>query len=88
MIKKELKVQNELGLHARVAAKLSRCIQSYACEVYVEQNEKRYNLGSPLGVMTTGAKKGEVLKVVFEGADEKAAAQAVERLFAEKFGER
>lgn len=88
MIKKELEVRNELGLHARVASKLSRCVQSYACEVYTERNEKRYNLGSALGVMTTGAKKGDVLQVVFEGADEEAVAQAVEKLFTEKFGER
>lgn len=88
MVKKELEVRNELGLHARVASKLSRCVQSYDCEVYAERNEKRYNLGSVLGVMTTGAKKGEVLQVIFEGVDEEAAALAVEKLFVEKFGER
>lgn len=88
MIRREMKVLNELGLHARVAAKLTKCIKAHACNVYTEINGKRHNLGSALGVMTTGAKKGDILQIMFEGADEAVVAEEVEKLFAEKFGER
>ena len=84
MVIKELQVQNQLGFHARVASRITRCASGFESLV----RGKNYDLKSVTGVMMANAKHGETVTVEFEGADEQEAAQAMEALFADKFGER
>ena len=85
MVIKELQVQNQLGFHARVASRITRCASGFESLVRVKKDGKNYDLKS---VMMANAKHGETVTVEFEGADEQEAAQAMEALFADKFGER
>ncbi|MCI8907587.1 MAG: HPr family phosphocarrier protein [Angelakisella sp.] len=88
MVIKELQVQNQLGFHARVASRITRCASGFESLVRVKKDGKNYDLKSVTGVMMANAKHGETVTVEFEGADEQEAAQAMEALFADKFGER
>jgi len=88
MVIKELKVLNELGIHARVASKLVRCAKSFKCSVNARKGDKLFDLKNVLGVMTINAKCGELVLVELEGIDEEAAAIEIERLFEDKFGEK
>ncbi|MCI9195583.1 MAG: HPr family phosphocarrier protein [Angelakisella sp.] len=88
MVVKELQVQNQLGFHARVASRITRCASGFESLVCVKKNGKSYDLKSVTGVMMANAKHGEMVTVEFDGADEQDAAQAMEALFADKFGER
>lgn len=88
MVVKELQVQNELGFHARVACRITRSVSAFQSSVHVNKNGQRYDLKSVTGVMMAAAKHGEVVTVEIEGEDEQVAAQALEKLFAEKFGEK
>lgn len=87
MIQTELTVQNQLGLHARVASYIVRQAKTFSSDIYINKNEKKYDLKSAIGVIAANAKYQDTLCVVFDGPDEQAASQAITQLFAQKFGE-
>lgn len=88
MITKELQVLNELGIHARVASRLVRCASSFKSTVLAKKESRVFDLKNVLGVMTLNTKYGEWVTVELDGPDEVEAAQAIEDLFAIKFGEK
>jgi phosphotransferase system HPr (HPr) family protein len=89
MLKTELIVSNELGLHARAAAQLVKCLSAFDSSVAI----KRPDLGlsvdakSILSILTLAATKGTVLEISIDGEDEKDAMTAIERSFASGFSE-
>lgn len=87
MIQKKLKIVNNLGLHARAAAKLVNCASRYGCKIDLIHNNRRVDGKSILGVMTLGASKGNELEIVLEGDEEQAALNAIEELVNNRFGE-
>lgn len=87
MIQKKLTIVNDLGLHARAAAKLVACASRYGCKIDLIHNQRRVDGKSILGVMTLGAKKGTELDVILEGEEENAALDAIEKLLKDGFGE-
>ena len=88
MLKRNLEVQNELGIHARVASRITREVRRYESSVVVRKGEGTYDFKNVTGVITVNAKRGGILAFEFDGPDEDAAAEAITALFASKFGER
>lgn len=88
MISKRLEVINELGLHARVASRVVREAKKFQSSVIAQKNEKAYDFKNVTGVIMVNAKRGDFLTVEFDGEDEEAAAEAMELLFINKFGEK
>jgi phosphocarrier protein len=87
MVKRTVKVVNKLGLHARASAKLTQAASNYACGVFISRNGRRVNAKSIMGVMMLAAGLGATVELETDGADEGDAMEAIERLFADKFGE-
>ncbi|HAH32087.1 MAG TPA: phosphocarrier protein HPr [Elusimicrobia bacterium] len=87
MIKKDLRVINELGIHARPAGMLANTASKFACELKLIKDKMEVNCKSIMGVMTLAAGKDSTLTVVASGSDEAAAMAAIEELFASKFDE-
>jgi phosphocarrier protein len=87
MITRAILIVNKLGLHARAAAKFVTCANGYASEIHLERNGQRVNGKSIMGVMMLAAGKGSELLLTAAGEDEGDAAQALEDLVAQRFGE-
>ena len=87
MQKRQIKVVNKLGLHARASAKLTQIASQFRSGVWIERNGRRVNAKSIMGVMMLAAGMGSTVEVETDGADETEAMAAVERLFADRFGE-
>ena len=87
MIRREVAVVNKLGLHARASAKLTQAASSFACGVWISRNGRRVNAKSIMGVMMLAAGKGATVEIEADGPDEAQALEALEKLFAERFGE-
>jgi phosphocarrier protein len=87
MITKELKILNELGIHARVASRIVRCASGFGSTINAKKEGGVFDLKTVLGVMTLNAKCGESVIIELEGSDETEAAKTLEELFAIKFGE-
>ena len=89
MIERKLLVKARLGLHARAAAKLVRLTSTFRSNV----NLRRVDSGpvadakSILSVLLLAATAGTELEVSVDGVDEEAAMTAINKLFAESFGE-
>lgn len=88
MIEAEVKIVNQLGLHARAAAQLVRLASSFQSEIMLERvNSAAANAKSILSLLNLAASKGTRLKLSVKGIDEEKAFAAVEEIFANGFGE-
>ena len=87
MVKRTITVTNKLGLHARASAKLTQTASRFTSGVWISRNGRRVNAKSIMGVMMLAAGLGSTVEIDTEGPDELEAADAVEKLFADKFGE-
>lgn len=88
MVVRELQVKNELGFHARVACRITRSVSAFQSSILVQKAGHSYDLKSVTGVILANAKCGDVLTIEIDGPDELEAANKLEALFDEKFGER
>ena len=87
MQKRNVKIVNKLGLHARASAKLTQTASKFAAAVWIARNGRRVNAKSIMGVMMLAAGLGSTLELETDGADEGEAMETIARLFADKFGE-
>ncbi|MES9829248.1 MAG: HPr family phosphocarrier protein [Candidatus Thiodiazotropha sp.] len=87
MLDKEIEIINKLGLHARAAAKLVSCANSFSSDVFLNRNGQRVNGKSIMGVMMLAANQGSTLHLEIKGSDEQEAMQALISLINERFGE-
>ena len=87
MVKREIKVTNKLGLHARASAKLTQLASRFKSQVFLTRNGRRVNAKSIMGVMMLAAGIGSTLELETDGPDEAEALDVLEKLFADKFGE-
>jgi phosphotransferase system HPr (HPr) family protein len=88
MIEKTLTVVNEMGIHARPAAQITRCCRKFACRAEAVVEGVRKDLKNVTNVMMLGSKSGESIHIEFDGDDEASAAAELEALFAARFNEK
>lgn len=87
MVVREVTVKNRAGLHTRPASLIVRTASKFDSEFFIKKDGYEINGKSIIGVMTLAAEKGSTLTLVLEGEDEEEAAEALEDLFNEAFGE-
>ncbi len=85
--RRQVRVTNKLGLHARAATKLVQLAAKYKSEVFLEREDERVNGKSIMGVLMLTAAIGTELQVITTGPDAAEALDAICALFAAKFGE-
>ena len=88
MQKKELLIENKLGLHARAAAQIVKSATAYSAKITLIKDGLEVDGKSIMGIMMLAAAKGSTILVETNGADEEAAAVSMEKLFKDKFGEK
>ncbi|MDR2314013.1 MAG: HPr family phosphocarrier protein [Spirochaetaceae bacterium] len=87
MYEKTVKVINRAGIHARPAALLVQTAKDFKSDIYLERDNDKINGKSIMGIITLGAAHGSEIRLIAEGDDEKAAVEALARLFETKFEE-
>ena len=88
MKKKELLIENRLGLHARAAAQIVKTASGFTSKILLYKDGIEVDGKSIMGIMMMAAAKGSALLVSAEGADEDQALASMEKLFKDKFGEK
>ena len=88
MKKKELMIENRLGLHARAAAQIVKSASSYASKITLTKDGLDVDGKSIMGIMMLAAAKGSSVLVEAHGDDEERALLGLEQLFKDKFGEK
>jgi len=74
-------IKDKEGIHARPAGVVVGEAKKYACAVTIENKGKSADLKRIFGVMSLCVKSGEEVLVKCDGADEEAAAAALEKVF-------
>lgn len=87
MVEREVEIINQLGLHARAAAKLVHLAGQYPCDVEVALGETTVDAKSILGLLLLAAPVGTQLTLRCRGPRETEALEAISGLFADRFGE-
>ncbi|MCC6329644.1 MAG: HPr family phosphocarrier protein [Acidobacteria bacterium] len=89
MLEGEVRIINQLGLHARAAAQLVKLSACYASCLTLRRPDTsaEANAKSMLDILTLAAPVNSVLLLFAEGEDEAAAFESIRELFASGFGE-
>jgi len=78
---------NEVGIHARPASMIVKCLLQFQSEVFIEKDSKRVNGKSIMGILMLAASKGSQIRVEADGPDAQEALEAVGELIRSKFDE-
>ena len=87
MAERSVKIQNELGLHARAATKLVQLASKFPCDVTLTKDGHEVNGKSIMGVLMLVASKGTKVTVRAKGARCDEAVLEIGKLIDDKFGE-
>ena len=87
MVKHDVTITNNIGLHARPATFFIQKANSYKASIWLEKDDRKVNAKSLLGVLSLGIAKGMTVTLVAEGADEAAAIEGLVELVQNSFAE-
>jgi phosphocarrier protein len=87
MVSRSVTVVNELGMHARAAAKFVHLATRFQSHVRVARDGREMDGKSIMGILLLAAARGSTLTISATGADEGEAVDALIALVASGFGE-
>jgi len=87
VIRRELRIRNRLGLHARAAARFVHTASGFRSRVTAGRDGRVMDGKSILGILLLAASLGTTIEVTTEGEDEEAAMEALAALVESGFGE-
>jgi len=87
MAERRIWIRNRLGLHARASARFVATANRFASDITLVKGEIEVNGKSIMGIMMLAASQGTELLLRVDGSDAEAAADAIEALVNDHFGE-
>jgi phosphocarrier protein len=84
---KKLRITNELGLHARAAAKIVALAGQYKANLLLRKGDQEVDGLSILSILTLACPKGTELEALAAGDDAAELLEALNDLFVQNFGE-
>jgi phosphocarrier protein HPr len=84
---RSVEVVNQLGVHARAAAKFVHLASRFEARVRVTRSGREIDGKSILGILLLAAARGTTILISADGADEQAALEALSALVESGFGE-
>jgi phosphocarrier protein len=87
MIERTITIINNLGLHARAAAKFVTTASEFKADIQVSRNGRTVNGKSIMGMMMLAAAKNTEIVITANGKDEQKVLDAIETLINDYFGE-
>jgi phosphocarrier protein len=87
MTSRRVTVVNQLGMHARAAAKFVHLATRFQATVLVTRDTRQMDGKSIMGILLLAAARGMTLTISADGSDEEDAVEALTSLIASGFGE-
>ncbi|GAA0336649.1 MULTISPECIES: HPr family phosphocarrier protein [Oceanobacillus] len=84
MVEKTVKIELDSGLQARPAAYFVQEANRFDSHIFLENDHKKVNAKSIMGLMSLALTKGEEIKLIIEGEDEEEAMEYLTSLVREK----
>jgi phosphocarrier protein len=85
---KRLRIKNDLGLHARAAARIVELSKKYQSSLFLGKDGKEVDGSSVLSILTLACPKGTEIEVRVVGEDSQVLLEKLNELFEAKFGEK
>ncbi len=82
-IRREVKIVNEQGLHARPAAEFVRAANVFRSEIWIMKGEKRFSAKSIIEVLTANLNCGNTAVIEAEGPDSESAIACLAKVISE-----
>ena len=82
MVKKEVTITNNVGLHARPATFFIQKANTFKSSVWIEKDDRKVNAKSLLGVLSLGIAQGTSIAIIADGSDESVAVDELVKLIA------
>ena len=73
MVRKEVTITNNIGLHARPATFFIQKANTFKSSIWIEKDDRKVNAKSLLGVLSLGIAQGMSITIVADGSDENSA---------------
>ena len=86
-LRRETTIINDLGLHARAAAKLAKAAQEAESNVWLELGSDRIDAKQVIDILTLAAAKGDKVTIVAEHTADEGIVDRIVELFNDGFGE-
>jgi phosphocarrier protein len=83
LIRREVKIVNELGLHARPATEFVRAANVFRSEIWIIKGEERFSAKSIIEVLTANLNCGNTAIIEAEGPDSERAIARLAKLVSE-----
>ena len=80
MIRREVRIADHLGLHARPAAKVAELASRYQAKLFLKKGNRMADASSILDVLALACTKGSLVEILAEGEDAQEAAEALAKL--------
>jgi phosphotransferase system HPr (HPr) family protein len=80
---REVRITNELGLHARPAAEFVKRANGYRSEIWIVKDGKRYSATSLIDILRANLDCGATATIEARGVDAEEALERLEKLLAE-----
>ena len=87
MTTRTVTVVNQLGLHARAAARFVHLATRFESQIRVGRNDRVMDGKSIMGILLLAAARGTAITISADGPDEEAAVDALVQLVNSGFGE-
>jgi phosphocarrier protein HPr len=87
MTSRSVTVVNQLGMHARAAAKFVHLASRYQSQVLVARQARQMDGKSIMGILLLAAARGSTITISGDGSDERDAVAALVALVQSGFGE-
>ena len=87
MVRRDVTITNNIGLHARPATFFIQKANSYKSSIWIEKEDRKINAKSVLGVLSMGIAKGMTVTIVADGQDENDAISGLSDLIDTGFAE-
>ena len=84
---RDIAIVNELGMHARSAAKVAKLAQNASGKVWLEMDAERVDAKEVIDLLTLAAGQGDRLRIVIEAPEDIETLNRMADLFASGFGE-
>jgi phosphotransferase system HPr (HPr) family protein len=81
--RREVRITNELGLHARPAAEFVKRVKSFRSEICLVKDGKRYSAASLIDILRANLDCGANATLEAHGVDAEEALERLEKLLAE-----
>ncbi len=84
MIKRKVVIQDDLGLHARPAARLAETARKFKAKIYLKKGGQQVEAGSILDVLALACTKGTIIEICAEGEEAEKAVSEIAELLTQK----